>query len=83
MGVLLGVFGSILLTINYLLRRAVIRPIRKMVKTAEAVSLGDMDAEFEHQSSDEIGLLATAFGRMKSSLKISMNLLAPPDENTL
>jgi HAMP domain-containing protein len=75
MGVLLGVFGAILLTINYLLRRAVIRPIRTMVKTAEAVSLGDMDAEFEHQSQDEIGLLSTAFKRMKSSLQISMNLL--------
>jgi HAMP domain-containing protein len=80
MGVLLGVFGAILLTINYLLRRAVIRPIRQMVKTAEAVSLGDMDTEFEHQSSDEIGLLATAFQRMKSSLKISMNLLADSDD---
>jgi HAMP domain-containing protein len=80
MGVLLGIFGAILLTINYLLRRAVIRPIRKMVKTAEAVSLGDMDAEFEHQSSDEIGLLATAFSRMKSSLQISMDLLTNSEE---
>jgi HAMP domain-containing protein len=75
MGVLLGVFAAILLTINYLLRRTVIRPIKNMVKTAEAVSLGDMDAEFEHQGQDEIGLLATAFKRMKSSLQISMNLL--------
>jgi HAMP domain-containing protein len=75
MGILLGVFGAILLTINYLLRRTVIRPIRKMVKNAEAVSLGDMDAEFTHQSQDEIGLLATAFNRMKSSLQISINLL--------
>jgi HAMP domain-containing protein len=75
MGVLLGVFGAILLTINYLLRRTVIHPIRKMVKNAEAVSLGDMDAEFNHQSPDEIGLLATAFNRMKSSLQISINLL--------
>jgi HAMP domain-containing protein len=75
MGILLGVFGAILLTINYLLRRTVIRPIGKMVKNAEAVSLGDMDAEFTHQSQDEIGLLANAFSRMKSSLQISMNLL--------
>jgi HAMP domain-containing protein len=75
MGVLLGVFAAILLTINYLLRRTVIRPIKNMVKTAESVSLGDMDADFEHQGQDEIGLLATAFKRMKSSLQISMNLL--------
>jgi HAMP domain-containing protein len=75
MAVLLAVFGAILLSINYLLRRTVIQPIKNMVKTAEAVSLGDMDAEFQHQSQDEVGLLAAAFGRMKSSLQISMNLL--------
>jgi HAMP domain-containing protein len=75
MAVLLAVFGAILLSINYLLRRTVIQPIKNMVKTAEAVSLGDMDAEFQHQSEDEIGLLSNAFGRMKSSLQISMNLL--------
>jgi HAMP domain-containing protein len=75
MAVLLAVFGSILLAINYLLRRTVIKPIKDMVKTAEAVSLGDMDAEFKYQSQDEVGLLANAFSRMKSSLQISMNLL--------
>jgi HAMP domain-containing protein len=75
MGVLLGVFGAILLAINYLLRRAVIRPIRNLSRTAEAISLGDLDAEFEHQNQDEIGVLATAFNRMKSSLKISMSFL--------
>lgn len=75
LGILLGVFAAILLVINYLLRRTVIRPIRQMSRTAEAVSLGEMNAEFEHQSQDEIGLLAAAFNRMKSSLQISMNLL--------
>jgi HAMP domain-containing protein len=80
MGVLLVVFGAIVLAINYLLRRAVIRPIRNLSRTAEAISLGDMDAEFEHQNQDEIGLLATAFNRMKSSLKISMSFLDRGDD---
>jgi HAMP domain-containing protein len=75
MAILIGIFAVILLTVNYLLRRAVIRPIRKMARTAESVSLGQMDSEFEHKSQDEIGLLATAFNRMKSSLEISMKLL--------
>jgi HAMP domain-containing protein len=79
MAVLLAVFGAILLAINYLLRRTVIQPIKNMVKTAEAVSLGDMDADFEHQSQDEIGLLSNAFSRMKSSLQISLKLLNPGD----
>jgi HAMP domain-containing protein len=82
MGVLLGVFGAILLAINYLLRRAVIRPIRNLSRTAEAISLGDLDAEFEHQNQDEIGLLATAFNRMKSSLKISMSFLDRGDDRS-
>jgi HAMP domain-containing protein len=75
MAVLIGTFAAILLTVNYLLRKAVIRPIRNMARTAESVSLGDMESEFEHKSQDEIGLLAAAFNRMKSSLEISMNLL--------
>ncbi len=75
MGILLAVFAAILLTVNYLLRRTVIRPIRQMSRTAEAVSLGEMEGEFQHKSQDEIGLLAAAFNRMKSSLQISMNLL--------
>jgi HAMP domain-containing protein len=75
MAILIGIFAVILLTVNYLLRRAVIRPIRKMARTAESVSLGQTDSEFEHKSQDEIGLLATAFNRMKSSLEISMKLL--------
>jgi HAMP domain-containing protein len=79
MGILIGLFVAILLTVNYLLRKAVIRPIRQMARTAEAVSLGEMDSEFEHKNEDEIGLLAAAFNRMKSSLEISMNLLNQQD----
>jgi HAMP domain-containing protein len=75
MGILLSVFAAILLTVNYLLRKAVIRPLRQMARTADAVSLGQMDNEFDHKSQDEIGLLTAAFKRMKSSLEISMNLL--------
>jgi HAMP domain-containing protein len=75
MSILLGIFAALLVLVNYLLQRSVIRPIRQMARTAEAVSMGQMDAEFEHQSQDEIGLLAAAFNRMKSSLEISMNML--------
>jgi HAMP domain-containing protein len=75
MSILIAIFAAILLTVNYLLRRNVIRPIRQMARTAESVSLGEMESEFTHKSKDEIGLLATAFNRMKSSLEISMKLL--------
>ncbi len=75
MEILLAVFVVIVVAINYLLKRAVIRPIRQMARQAEAVSMGKMATEFEQHSRDEIGTLATAFNRMKSSLEISINLL--------
>jgi HAMP domain-containing protein len=75
MGILLVVFLAIVFVINYLLKRSVISPIRRMARTAEAVSMGEMDEEFEQNTRDEIGSLAAAFNRMKSSLEISMNLL--------
>lgn len=72
---LLGVFGVIVIGINFLLKRAVIRPLQKMARIAESISMGDMESEFEHKTEDEIGTLAKAFNRMKSSLAISMDLL--------
>jgi len=75
MAILLAVFIAIAVAINYLLKRSVIYPIRRMARVAEAVSMGEMATEFEQHSRDEIGILATAFNRMKSSLEISMNLL--------
>ncbi|EAZ91655.1 c-type heme family protein [Crocosphaera chwakensis] len=72
---LLVVFSVIVIGINFLLKRTVIRPLQKMAKIAESVSMGDMDSEFEQKTQDEIGALAKAFNRMKSSLAISMDLL--------
>ena len=80
MSVLIGIFAAILLTVNYLLRRNVIRPIRQMARMAESVSLGEIESEFTHKNKDEIGLLATAFNRMKTSLEISMKLLDRQDK---
>jgi len=74
-GVFIGVFVIIILTTNLLLKEAVIHRIRKIAKTAQEVSTGNMDADFTEQSKDEIGALAVAFNRMKCSLKISMKLL--------
>jgi HAMP domain-containing protein len=75
MAILTAVFIALALLINTLLRRSVIRPIRRISNAAEAVSMGQMDMEFEQDTQDEIGALAAAFNRMKSSLEISMNLL--------
>ncbi|GAB1540603.1 DUF3365 domain-containing protein [Scytonema sp. NUACC21] len=75
MGILIVIFTIVILLINFLLRKTVLERIKKIAKTAQKVSTGDMDASFEEKSNDEIGALATAFSRMKSSLEISMKFL--------
>lgn len=75
MGILIAIFALVVLCINFALRRTVIQPIKKMSRVAQQVSTGEMGANFEQNSSDEIGVLAASFNRMKSSLEIAMKLL--------
>ncbi len=75
MGLLLAIFAIVILLINFLIKKTVIQRIRNIEKTAQKVSTGDMNADFEEKSRDEIGGLATAFNRMKSSLEIAMRML--------
>ncbi len=46
-----------------------------MSRTAEAVSKGEMEAEFQLERQDEVGRLAKAFNLMKISLNISIKKL--------
>lgn len=75
MGILIGIFSIIVLLVNFLLKKAVIQRIKKISKTAQEISTGNMSSDFEENSEDEIGALAAAFNRMKSSLIIAMNLV--------
>lgn len=75
MGILSGIFAIIILLINFILKRSVIQPIKQMSKVAQKVSTGEMSADFDSSSKDEIGVLAASFNRMKSSLEIAMKLL--------
>lgn len=75
MAVVLTAFTIAILITNILLKKAVIYPIKRIVKVANEVSTGNMEAEFEHGSNDEIGMLATAFNRMKISLSMAMDML--------
>ncbi|NJP09644.1 MAG: DUF3365 domain-containing protein [Leptolyngbyaceae cyanobacterium RU_5_1] len=77
--VLIGVFSLIfaatILAVNFWLKRYVVRPLKRMAKVAEAVSMGDTAAEFERTSNDEVGSLAETFSRMKMSLTMAMQRL--------
>jgi methyl-accepting chemotaxis protein len=55
--------------------RAVVTPIKKLTDVAERMSLGDLKAEIDVKSNDEVGLLAQAIGRMQLSLRMAMERL--------
>lgn len=75
MGLLIAIFAIVIIAINLLVKTAVIERIRKIEKIAQKVSTGDMTADFDERSNDEIGGLAAAFNRMKYSLTIAMDIL--------
>lgn len=74
-GILATAFAVTMLVVNWLLRKTVIRPLNKMARAANEVSMGNMDASFEQDSEDEIGNLSEAFNRMKTSLIMAMKML--------
>ncbi|MEH2353614.1 Tll0287-like domain-containing protein [Nostoc sp.] len=75
MGLLIAIFAIVVFLINFLITKYVIQRIRRIEKIAQKVSVGDMSADFEESSHDEIGGLAEAFNRMKASLKIALEML--------
>ncbi|MBD2197494.1 MULTISPECIES: c-type heme family protein [Calothrix] len=75
MGLLIVIFAIVVILINFLIKKTVIERIRKIEKTAQKVSTGDMTANFDEDSDDEIGGLSSAFNRMKYSLQIAIDML--------
>ncbi|MFL5254372.1 MAG: DUF3365 domain-containing protein [Rhodopila sp.] len=76
MAILGAIFGVMLLLLNALLEVFIIRPVRRIARAADAISLGDTELpEFNETSRDEIGALAQAFNRMRRSLVTAMSLL--------
>jgi protein-histidine pros-kinase len=56
-------------SVNVLLSFVVVRPIERMARTAEAISLGEINTpEYHYGGSDQIGRLAASFNRMHRSL---------------
>lgn len=75
LGIISIIFAAAIFTVNRWLNRYVVRPLNQIAQVAEAVSTGDMEAEFEQKSNDEVGILAAAFTRMKTSLVVAMKRL--------
>jgi len=73
---LAGIFLLLFLMLNLLLGVLVIGPIDRMADTAEAVSMGDIDApEYVRGGSDQIARLSAAFNRMRRSLVEAVKIL--------
>jgi protein-histidine pros-kinase len=54
----------------------VIRPVSRLAKLADQVSMGKMDVpDFNVRSKDEIRMLADSFNRMKKSVVQAMKML--------
>ncbi len=79
--IIVAIFVITIFIVNWWLNRYIVRPLNRMSQTAEAVSQGNIEAEFEENSQDEVsrhdevGRLAKAFTLMQISLKISINKL--------
>jgi len=73
---LVGIFVAIGIVLNLMLWALVIRPVTKLSKLADRVSMGEFGApEFKARGRDEIGRLAESFTRMRRSLEQAMNML--------
>jgi protein-histidine pros-kinase len=71
-----GVFVGIVVALNAMLMLVIVRPVNRLSKIADEVSLGNMEApDFEVSGNDEIGTLAQAFGRMRKSLAQAIKML--------
>ncbi|MEM6836560.1 MAG: DUF3365 domain-containing protein [Cyanobacteria bacterium P01_C01_bin.120] len=75
LGIFIIAFAIATVLVNLWLKRFVVRPLNRMARVAEAVSMGDIQSEFIQDSQDEVGQLAEAFNRMRLSLQMAMQRL--------
>lgn len=74
-GIFISIFALVILLINYLLKRTVIKPIKIMAKLAQKISASDSAEKFEPENlaevarrSDELGQLGRVFERMAQEI---------------
>ena len=72
----LAFVALLFVSVNVLLSLVVVRPIEKIAKTAEAISLGEINTpEYQYRGKDQIGRLAASFNRMHRSLVEAFRML--------
>ena len=72
----LGFLLLMFVSVNLLLNFVVVRPIEHMAKTAEAISLGEINTpEYVYRGNDQLGRLGASFNRMHRSLVEAFRML--------
>jgi protein-histidine pros-kinase len=75
---LIAVFAAVFAVVNGVLYVLVLRPVRRIAKIADSLSLGDMSApQFPQQGASEMTSLVRSFNRMRKSLEKALRLLEP------
>lgn len=73
---LIAVFAAVFLVVNAVIHVLVVRPVRRIARVADALSLGDMSAEeFPQRGAAEITSVSRSFNRMRKSLDKALRLL--------
>jgi protein-histidine pros-kinase len=76
LGAIAAMLVCVLLIVNVSLYVLVIRPVRRIARIADQVSLGDHSApEFPSGGGSEVAALSAAFNRMRKSLDKALRLL--------
>jgi HAMP domain-containing protein len=76
MSAIVAILAAAVLIVNAVLYFAVVRPVRRMARVADEVSLGNVSAgEFPAGGSTELVDLARSFNRMRTSLAKALKLL--------
>jgi two-component system, NtrC family, sensor histidine kinase KinB len=57
------------LALAFFLAERIVKPIRRLTETTARIAAGDLDAEVEVASSDEVGTLAAEYRRMAEALR--------------
>jgi serine phosphatase RsbU (regulator of sigma subunit) len=64
----LGLGVLVLLSLNYLMRRAVLRPIRRLTRAVDQLEQGRLGAQVSSPNGDELGLLGRRFNAMSRAI---------------
>ncbi len=74
--IMVSIFVFMIIALNILLRKIIIKPIIQMAEQANEISMGQMTSpEFNEAGKDELSTLGTSFNRMRRSLQKAIRML--------